>query len=171
VRLLLLCLCSLAYWACSLPKARPNWEQAPVSLEFRLAESAPASGLTPAAVYGERDTVYLHSEVQLSNNEIARAEPVEQPTGMGLRVWLTEEGSKRISRMTAEHIGDRLAVVINSQVVSASVIVAAFKSTPETPTLVVLQLPPEHASQLAKAVSETWPTRPSKEALPRDREP
>lgn len=65
-------------------------------------------------MYGQRDTMYLRSEAELANEHIARVEPVEQPQGLVLQVWLTGEGASRLFKVTSKHIGDRLAVLIIS---------------------------------------------------------
>lgn len=158
MRLLFLGLSSLAYSACSHPNARPNWQQVPVSLDLRLAEGAPAPGLTPAPVYGEGDTVYLHSEEQLSNADIAHVRALNQPEQLVLRLWFTEEGAKRMANVTAGHVQDSLAVLINSVVVAVSIIQEPIHPLPDEPHYLGLHLPSKEASQLAKAVLETWPS-------------
>jgi preprotein translocase subunit SecD len=159
--LLLLCASPIAYCACSPLGEKsnygPDWQRIPVSIELRIAKNVPAPGLIAAAVYDEGDTVYLDSAVQLANAQIARVDTVMQPHGLVLGLWLTEEGATRISNATAEHIGDRLAVLINSEVASAPLILEASDSTTKIPLHVGLQLRPEYARQLAEAVSKTWP--------------
>src|SRR5688572_33030864 len=119
---LAMCLSVIASWGCS-PDAKaraPDWKRVPVSLELRLAEGSPAPGLVPAAVYGQGKTVYLHPEAQLSNRDIARVEAIQTRIGKGLilQVWLTKAGAARIKKVTGSHIGDSLAVLIDSVVVS-----------------------------------------------------
>jgi hypothetical protein len=152
-----------ASWACSPSRGRvnaaPDWRRVPVSIELRLAESAPALGLVPAEVYGQSDTVYLHPETQLPNIYIARVEAVKAMGGKGLvlEVWLTKPGARQLADVTERHIGDTLAVLINSAVVSAPIIQETIGGDTKLPTHIGVPLGPAEAGQLAVAVSKTWP--------------
>jgi preprotein translocase subunit SecD len=153
----------IAAFACSsgsTKEAPPDWGQVPVSIELRLAKGAPAPGLVPAAVYGQRDTGYLASEAAVSNTHIARVEPVKTRIGTGLilQVWLTKAGAQRIADVTAQHIGDSLAVLVNSMVVSVPGIQQAMSPGTERPSDIGVPLEAEDAERLARAVSATWPT-------------
>jgi preprotein translocase subunit SecD len=151
-------------WACSPSgKARaPDWKRVPVSLELRLAEGSPAPGLVPAMVYGQGKTVYLPPEAQLSKSDIARVEAVKTRIGKGLilQVWLTRAGATRIKETTGRHIGDSLAVLIDSVVVAVPIIQQAIGSDPKLPIDIGVPLEPKEAQQLAAAVAETWPPAP-----------
>ena len=142
------------------PKARgPDWQKIPVTLELRLARGAPGPGLVPAPVYGQAKTVYLHSEAELSNSDIARVEAVKTRIGKGLilQVWLTKAGAARVKEATGRHIGDSLAVLIDSVVVAVPVIEQAIGGDPKLPNDIGVPLEPKEAQQLAAAVSKTWP--------------
>ena len=143
-------------------KARAlDWQQVPVAIELRLASGAPSSGLVPAAVYAQSDTVYLHPESEISNRQIARVEAAKTMGGRGLvlSVWLTAAGAKRMADMTAHHIGDSLAVLVNSVVVSVPPIQDTVDLGTKLPSQIGVPLGPEEARQLALAVSKTWPVR------------
>jgi hypothetical protein len=161
-----LSLAVLASSACSPnPKARsPEWRRVPVWLELRLAEGTPGPGLVPARVYGQGKTVYLHPEAQLSNSEIARVEAVQTRIGRGLvlHVWLTKAGAARMKEATGRHIGDSLAVLIDSVVVAVPVIQQAIGGNPHLPIDIGVPLEPKQAQQLAAAVSKTWPRAPAR---------
>lgn len=156
-----ICLSVLGSWACSPgQKARaPDWKRVPVSLELRLAEGSPAPGLIPAAVYGQGKTVYLHPEAELSNTDIAKVEAVKTRIGKGLilQVWLTRAGASRIKEATRRHIGDSLAVLIDSVVIAVPLIQQAIGSDPRLPIDIGVPLEPKEAQQLAASVSQTWP--------------
>ncbi len=145
-------------------KARaPDWRRVPVSLELRLAESAPGPGLVPAAVYGQGKTVYLHPEAPISNRDIARVEAIQTRIGKGLilQVWLTRAGAARIKEVTGKHIGDSLAVLVDSVVVSVPVIHQAIGGNPKLPNDIGVPLEPKEAQQLAAAIAKTWPRAPA----------
>jgi len=165
-RSLAMCLWVTASWACSpAAKARaPNWQRVPVSLELRWAEGSPAPGLVPAAVYGQGKTVYLHPEPELSNTDIVRVEAVKTRIGKGLilQIWLTRAGAARIKEATTRHIGDSLAVLIDTVVMAVPVIQQAIGSDPELPIDIGVPLEPKEAQQLAASVSKTWPAAKSR---------
>ena len=151
----------IASFACSpSDKARtPDWQRVPVSLEVRLAEGAPASGLVAAKVYGQGKTVYLHPEPQLSNSDIVRVEAVKTRIGQGLilQIWLTRAGASRLKEATGRHIGDSLAVLIDNVVMAVPVIQEAIGGDPKQPIDMGVPLEPKEAQQLAASVSKTWP--------------
>jgi len=155
--------CVIASGACS-PSAEeartaPDWRRVPVALELRLAQGAPAPELVPAAVYGQGATVYLQPQAQLSNSHIARVEAVKTRLGKGLilDVWLTQAGSARLAEVTGNHIGDSLAVLVNSVVVSVPIIQGTLGRDPKLPSQIGVPLEPEEAGHLAAAISKTWP--------------
>ncbi|MEO8089361.1 MAG: hypothetical protein ABI703_03585 [Gemmatimonadales bacterium] len=156
----------VASWACSQnEKARvPDWKRVPVSLELRLAQGAPGPGLRPAAVYGQGKTIYLHPEAQLSHKDIARVEAVKTRIGQGLilQVWLTRAGAARVREATGRHIGDSIAVLIDSVVMAVPVIQQAMGGDPNLPIDVGVPIEPKEAQQLAASVSKTWPPRKSR---------
>ena len=164
---LALCLCVIACGACSPSREKqnpvPDWQRVPVSLELRLAESAPAPGLVPAVVYGQPDTLYLHSQPRLSGSHIARVEAAKTmgEKGLVLAVWFTKAGARQLADMTGQHIGDTLAVLINSVVVSAPVIQETMGGDTKLPSHIGVPLDPAAARQLALAVSKTWPPDPA----------
>ena len=149
-------------WGCS-PEVKgktvPDWRQVPVSLELRLAEGAPGPDLVPWAVYGRAKTVYLHPRAEFSNRDIARVEAVVTRirTGLVLQVWPTRAGAARLKETTGRHIGDSLAVLIDSVVVSVPIIQQAIGANPKLPFALGVPLGAKEAQQLAAAVAKTWP--------------
>lgn len=156
-----ICLSVIAAWACSPGgNARgPDWNRVPVSLELRLAAGSPAPGLVPAAVYGQGKTVYLHPEVQVSNSDIVRVEAIKTRIGKGLilQIWLTKAGASRLKEATGRHIGDSLAVLIDTVVMAVPVIQQAIGRNPQLPFDIGVPLEAREAQQLAASVSRTWP--------------
>ena len=164
---LALSVCAIAYGACSPSGDKvdtaPDWQRVPVSLELSLAESAPAPGLLPAVVYGQPDTLFLHPQPRLSGDHIARVEAAKTmgEKGLVLAVWFTKAGARQLADMTSNHIGDTLAVLINSVVVSAPVIQETMGGDTKLPSHIGVPLDPTAARQLALAVSKTWPPVPA----------
>jgi preprotein translocase subunit SecD len=139
--------------------AAPDWRRVPVTLELRLAQGARAPDLVPAAVHGQSATVYLRPQAQLSNRHIARVEAVKTRLGKGLilDVWFTKEGAARLAEVTGNHIGDSLAVLVNSVVVSVPIIQGTLGGDPKLPSQIGVPLEAEEAAQLAAAIAKTWP--------------
>ncbi|MFL5403470.1 MAG: SecDF P1 head subdomain-containing protein [Gemmatimonadales bacterium] len=159
----------IASWACSPSSEKvkaADWQRVPVAIELRLAKGAPGPGLIPAAVYGQAATVYLQSKPQLSHSDIARVEAVKTRIGNGLdlEVWLTKTGAARMADLTAHHIGDSLAVLVNSVVVSVPIIRDTLDLGTKLPTSIGVPMGPKEAGQLAQAVSKTWPAAPRRGA-------
>jgi len=141
--------------------APPDWQRVPVAIELRLAKGAPGPGLVSAAVYGQGKTVYLQPKAQLSNSDIARVEAVQTRIGKGLilHVWHTKAGAQRIADLTAHHIGDSLAILINAVVVAVPMIQETLNPGTKAPSDIGVPLEPKEAMQLESAVSKTWPPR------------
>jgi preprotein translocase subunit SecD len=141
-----------------------DWRQVPVSIELRLAQSAPAAGLVPTPLYGRADTVYVHRDPELSNTQIARVEATKARIGQGLilDVWLTRDGARRMADLSRRHMGSKLAVLIDSVVVSVPTIQDTLDLGTGMPFDVGVPLGPDETEQLARAVSETWPARPAR---------
>jgi preprotein translocase subunit SecD len=136
-----------------------DWGQVPVTIELRLAKGSGAPGFIHAAVNGQPGTVYLDTKAALSNSHIARVEGIKTRIGKGLilQVWLTKAGAERIAQVTAQHIGDSLAVLVNSVVVSVPRIPAIINPGTKRSFDIGAPLGPEETERLARAVSKTWP--------------
>jgi preprotein translocase subunit SecD len=142
----------------------PDLTQVPVSIEFRLARSAPTDAFVKTTVHSTGDTVYLRPETEIDNQHIAKAEALEYPSGLHVNLWLTEAGRRRFAEVKAKHVGEHMAVLINKQVLDPPPVIAAppvevvdTLITP-MPLTVSFQLAPDRAKQLAAAVAQTWPT-------------
>ena len=107
---------ALSLWAVSLA-------QAAVKFEVRRAESKPAEGLTEAKVEGTDKKVYLHREVELTNEDIAGAKAVTDESKANIvEVELTKEGRQKLARVTKAHQGKPLAILVDGKVVAAPVV-------------------------------------------------
>jgi preprotein translocase subunit SecD len=93
---------------------------AAVRFEVRLAESQPAPDLIVARVPGAASFIYLHPEVVIDNDDIARASVVQNgPNEFAVAVDVLPSGAERLRRATAAHVGRPLAIVIDGTVVMA----------------------------------------------------
>jgi preprotein translocase subunit SecD len=158
----------LTFIACSTSAdnaaVKPDWSRVPVSVELRLAQGASGPELVRREVYGQGRTIYLQPRAQISNADIARVEALKTRIGKGviLQVWYTKSGAQKIAELTRQHIGDSLAVLINSAVVAIPVIQQPINPGTQTSSDIGVPLEPKEANQLALAVSKTWPTAEGK---------
>lgn len=95
-------------------------------IEFRLAENSPSDGFVLVHVAGRGDDLYLRPDADLTDQDIARAvETVEYGSTsdtISIDVYFTEDGAKKIAKLSKENLGKPLAILIGGQVVSAPTI-------------------------------------------------
>ena len=91
-------------------------------VEFRLAETEPAEGLTQMAIPGLEEKFYLQDEVLLSNEDIAFAFPVKRRDHSVIELTLTQAGTDKFAQITRENIGKRIGVLIDGKLVMAPTI-------------------------------------------------
>lgn len=103
---------------------------AAVTFEARLAELTPAPGLIPAHVAGSNQTIYLHQDAVVTNDDVARAQVVPGRTASEFHVAIvfTPEGAQKMQTATGNHLGQPLALLIDGDVVMAPTIRAAVSS-------------------------------------------
>src|SRR4051812_34317336 len=100
--------CCIA-WA---SEAQPA-EMSGVTFELRRAEGKPVEGLTEATVAGTKDKVYLHQEAALTNQDIARAQATTDAGDKpAVEITLTEGGRKKLAKLTEDHQGKPLAILV-----------------------------------------------------------
>jgi SecD-like export protein len=104
--------------------------QAAVRFEVRLAETQPVPGLIVARVADSRRVIYLHPEMIVTNDDIAQAAVVQDGLDrFGVSVELLQSGAQRMQQATANHIGRPVAVLIDSEVVTAPVVRSAISNS------------------------------------------
>jgi hypothetical protein len=97
-----------------------------VRFEVRLAEDMPAPGLREANVAGNDRTIYVHPEIVLSNEDVARAEVSKDQNGrVAVSLQFTTEGARKIQAASADHIGRPVAILIDDVVIMAPVLTSA----------------------------------------------
>jgi preprotein translocase subunit SecD len=89
-------------------------------VEFRRAETKAAEGLTEAKIAGSDTKVYLHKEVELTNDEIAQASAVEdKDKAPGVEIVLTKEGAKKAAKLSEDHKDKPVAILVDGKVIAA----------------------------------------------------
>jgi preprotein translocase subunit SecD len=106
--------------------ARPD-EKPKVTVEFRLAETKPADGLTEATIEGTKDKIYLSKKAEVTNADIAKAGVgIDNALEPAVDLLFTDAGAKKMEVLTEKHLKKLLAIVIDGKVVSAPVIQSKF---------------------------------------------
>lgn len=96
-----------------------------VKIEFRRAETTPGEGLTEATVPGTRNKVYLHKSADATNEDIAKARPIEDTRkNPAIEITFTKEGAKKMAKLSEEHKGKPLAILIDGKVIIAPQVTA-----------------------------------------------
>ena len=97
---------------------------AAVRFEVRLAETKPAADLVEAGATGSGAVIYLHREIIVTNDDIARSRVVQGggPSQFGVAVEFTPEGAEKMRHATADHVGRPVAILIDGNVVMAPVL-------------------------------------------------
>jgi preprotein translocase subunit SecD len=87
----------------------------------RLAEEQPGADRRAAKVAGSDRVIYLHDEVVVTNDDIARSAvaPGGTPSTFNIGIRFNEAGAEKMRRATANHLGKPLAVLIDGEVVMA----------------------------------------------------
>jgi preprotein translocase subunit SecD len=97
----------------------------PCPLEFRLAEQMPVEGWQARRIEASDRTFHVAPESFLTARHVRSAQVVEGENGPAIEIELTEEGATLFAEFTAAHIGDRVAVILDGNLVSAPRIMAA----------------------------------------------
>jgi protein-export membrane protein SecD len=88
-------------------------EPAPPGMEFACERASSDAARTPPCYL-------LHASPVIEGRDIARATPEPDQFGSpAVRVVFSPEAGERFRRFTAAHVGDRLAIVLDGEVVSA----------------------------------------------------
>ncbi len=93
----------------------------PVSVEFRIAEEEPADSLIELSIK-DRETFYVHPSVLLDNKMIIKTEVVDWFNEKAVGVLFNEEGTEKLSEITRENIGKRMAILVDGVLVTAPII-------------------------------------------------
>ena len=89
-------------------------------IELRLAEDAPADGLTAAKIGEDGETIYLSAEAIATGRDLTRAGLGKEPQG-ALRIDLEfdKAAGEKLAKISAANIGKRIAIVSDGKVISA----------------------------------------------------
>jgi hypothetical protein len=118
-------LIALSLFACS-----SRWEgEAPIEMQFRVARERAAEGLTPMPIEGSRVRLYLREQVLLTNADLKSAAPGVEDDKPVVVLRFTRKGGMKLEDVTRENKGQRMAVVLDSVLVSAPRITDVLESS------------------------------------------
>ncbi|HVO12135.1 MAG TPA: hypothetical protein VMX54_15450 [Vicinamibacteria bacterium] len=93
-----------------------------VSFAIHLLATGPGPGVVEASSAQGGEPLRIHPERQVSNVDVQSARAVRAGSGCRVDIHLTNEGAGKLARLTRNHIGERLAVVIDGRVVMTPMI-------------------------------------------------
>jgi preprotein translocase subunit SecD len=104
--------------------------QAAIRFEVRLAEDQAGPGLREAQIAGSDRVVYVHQEIVVTNDDIARSNVVQDgPSRYGVGVEFNAAGAQKMRQATASHVGRPVAILIDGDVVTAPVLRAPISTS------------------------------------------
>jgi thioredoxin 1 len=127
--------------------------QPQIKVEFHRAEFNPGEGLIEVTAPYRNEKVYIYPKAIITNKDIIEASVVEG-TGVGVRphkvlsMTFTKEAAERMTKLTALHIGESLALLIDGKVVSVARIAQEIHDK--------AQVPAEISKEEAKRIAETF---------------
>ena len=142
---------ALLTMACASSPAQSPVGSSPI-LEFRLVHPEQKPNLI--SVEFESSALYLDPQPVLSDPDIVSAQPFERRDQVILSLELTDEAAARMERVTSENIGSRMALLIDGQVVTATVIQTAGAMRN---VQVAVPRPAAEAASLSARVHAKWP--------------
>jgi preprotein translocase subunit SecD len=95
--------------------------QTGAKVELRRAESKPAEGLVEAKIEGSDTKIYLHKTADLTNDDIAGASVTDDKTP-AIEVIFTKDGKTKAAKLSKEHQGKPLAILVDGKVVMAPIL-------------------------------------------------
>jgi preprotein translocase subunit SecD len=94
----------------------------PMTLQFRLAQPEPGKGLMEATFEPTGEVFYLHSENLIDPSDIAAAKAMTWQGRQVVDLSFNETGKEKLARITSEHIGERIGILVDGRLVSAPTI-------------------------------------------------
>jgi len=93
------------------------------SIEFRLVKNSPEAGFTQTDLPHSDEKIYVADKSEMDNSDIKGVKSGLSHQGFEqLEIVFTEEGAKKFAALTEKLIGQRLAILIDGQVVSVPVV-------------------------------------------------
>jgi preprotein translocase subunit SecD len=104
-------------------------QAAAVRFEVRLAEENPTGGSHEVKIGQSGATIYLHDEPVVTNSDIESAAMMQVGSVFSVTVEFTAEGAEKMRLATQSHIGRRLAILVDGEVVAVPTIRGAVSTS------------------------------------------
>ena len=125
----------------------------PPIIELRIAVTSARPGYAPRQLADS--TFYVSDSVLFSDADIRRADTTWSEGILNLSIRLTSQAAARITEMTKDRVGDRVAIFLNGEFHAASIIVSPLVG----PGLGMEAFGPPKALALAAQIVARWPPR------------
>ena len=122
-----------------------------LTVEFRIAETEPAEGLTEMTFESTGEKYYLHDEIVLTNEDIVLAEADQTDFGSIISVTLTSDGAERLAQVTGDNISKHMGIVVDSKLVSCPRINAQISGNKAQ---IIGDFSEEEANRIATGITE-----------------
>jgi len=98
--------------------------KAAATLEIRLAETQPATGLVEATVAHSDQKIYLHEFAVITNEDVSQARVVngDSANRFNVGVVINQQGSEKIGNATQSHLGKPVAILVDGDVIAAPIL-------------------------------------------------
>jgi preprotein translocase subunit SecD len=126
----------------------------PAFFQIRIASEAEKPDHDRMRMALGESSVYVSRSTTVADDAVIRMRATHAENGLVLDVTLSSEGAQRLAAATRSQVGQHLAVLLNSELVSAAPIVSPLGNGR---LLVGAQLPPEKAAQVQAKIAERWP--------------
>jgi len=103
---------------------QPGQTPDPVAFEARLASLTEVAGWEGVPGPQPGQTIWIAPEPSLTNGDVARAWPEEMGGEVCVGLLLTEEGALKLARLTTDHVGQPMALIVDGRVTAAPRIAA-----------------------------------------------
>ena len=125
-------------------------------IQLRLVHDNPGPELQRVQYGG--DTLYLDSRLAVSDSDFQAVHPTVRGDQLLLQIDVTPQGARRLEQLTGQHMGQRLAFLLESHVCSASTIRDTLgRAGGRIPLTGVCDLPEAEANRITEAIRARWP--------------
>jgi len=127
-------------------------------IEMRIARTSSAPGYAQGQAVADT-TFFVNDTVLVSDSDIEHAHAQRTKDGAGstilvINVRLTAQAGSRVAKSTRSHVGDRLAVFLDQQLVAAPPIMGEVGGSRD---LELIGGPPAPLERIVAAVAARWP--------------
>jgi preprotein translocase subunit SecD len=121
-------------------------------IQLRIARTRAAPGYAPRQLADT--TFYVSDSILVSDADIEHADMTRRVGRLAILIRITTQGAQRLAVATKSHIGDRMAMLLDRDVIGAPTIVSGISG----PTVELDVGPPAPIDRIAAEILARWPT-------------